>query len=186
MRQLLDLQAAIAALPTSSAEVKVVVDEELVGTGAALRIREASVEHEHALTAAATASQVKLAKVIDAKLAAADKAMTKAVDAAERTERRAKRVASSLHWGGVGRLATALLPAAAIALSVALMTLPLVSAVRLGSLLGWSVQSMLDADGALATGVWAAIHLAAASALVFGIHRAYTALAQKYRSWSAM
>ncbi|MEP9391138.1 hypothetical protein ABLE94_02615 [Gordonia sp. VNK1] len=162
-------------MPTSAAEVKVVVDEELIGTGAALRIREASVEHEHALT-----------KVVDAKLAAADKAMAKAVDAAERTERRARRVASSLHWGGVGRLATALLPAAAIALSVALMTLPLVSAMRLDSLLGWSVRSMLDADGALATGVWAAIHLAAAAALVFGIHRAYTALAQKYRSWSAM
>lgn len=183
MRQLRDLRAAIAALPTRT---EVVVDEELIGTGAALRIREASVEHEHALTAAAEASQAELVRAVDVKLAAADKAMAKAVEAAERTERRAMRVASSLRWGGVGRLAIALLPAAAIALSVALVTLPLVSAMRLDSLLGWSVRSMLDADGALATGVWAAIHLAAAAALVFGVHRAYTALAQKYRSWSAM
>ena len=158
----------------------VVIDESVITKAAAGRLREVSVEHELALGKAVKRIQAETVEVVEGELQAATKLLDKAVATAEKATATAEKVAADVHWRGVGRLALAITPAAAILLAIALMVWPVTAALHLGPLLGWSVRSMLDAHGWWLA-AWIGVHVAVAGLLVVGIKAATEWLSRRYR-----
>lgn len=173
-----EVKAAMASVIESRPPV--VVDAEAIGQGAVERLREVSVEHELALGKAVKRIQAETVEVVEGELQAATKLLDKAVATADKATATAEKVAADVHWRGVGRLAMAITPAAAILLAIALLVWPVTAALQIGPLVGWSVGQMLDASGWWLA-AWIGVHVAVAGLLVVGIKAASEWLSRRYR-----
>jgi ribosomal protein L14E/L6E/L27E len=171
-----------AAVVSAIESRPVVVDGDAIGQGAAERLREVSVEHELALGKAVKRMQAETVEVVDDELKAATKLLDKAVTVADKATATAEKVAADVHWRGVGRLALAITPAAAILLAIALLVWPVTAALHIGPLLGWSVGQMLDAHGWWLA-AWIVVHVAVVGLLGLGIAKAGDWVVRHYRGW---
>lgn len=160
----------------------VVIDESVITKAVAERLREVSVEHELALGKVGKRIQAETVEVVEAELKAAESLLDKAVATAEKATATAEKVAADVHWRGVGRLATAITPAAAIVLAIALLVWPATAALHIGPLLGWSTTQMLNADGWWLA-AWIGVHVAVVGLLGLGIAKASDWVVRHYRGW---